>query len=211
MTATLTPPLERVQLSGISWQTYEALLTELSRDRRLRLTYNRGNLEIMVPSPEHERYKKVMGRFVETMAEELDIQIEPFGSTTFKRLGISGAEPDECFYVRNINLIRSKKSLDPEKDPGPDLVVEIDITSSSSDRLDVYKDLGVAEVWIYDGKSFQIKQLQNQEYISSPQSNIFSNLPLLEISKFLEKVGEMDYLELVKAFRKWVRSQIDRQ
>ena len=90
-------------------------------------------------------------------------------------------------------------------------MVEIDITSSSSDRLAVYKDLGVAEVWIYDGKSFQIKQLQNQEYISSPQSNIFSNLPLLEISKFLEKVGEMDYLELVKAFRKWVRSQIDRQ
>ena len=211
MTATLTPPLERVQLSGISWQTYEALLTELSRDRRLRLTYNRGNLEIMVPSPEHERYKKVMGRFVETMAEELDIQIEPFGSTTFKRLGISGAEPDECFYVRNINLIRSKKSLDPEKDPGPDLVVEIDITSSSSDRLDVYKDLGVAEVWIYDGKDFQIKQLQNQKYVSSSQSDIFPNLPLGEISRFLEKVGKTDYLELIKNFRNWVRSQLDKQ
>lgn len=211
MTATLTQPIERVQLSGISWQTYEALLTELSRDRRLRLTYNRGNLEIMVPSPEHERYKEVMGRFVETLAEELEISIEPFGSTTFKRLELSGAEPDKCFYIRNINIIKSKKRLDPEKDPAPDLVIEIDITSSSSDRLAVYKDLGVAEVWIYDGNTFQIKQLQNQEYISSPQSDIFPNLPLLEITRFLEQVGEMDYLELIKTFRKWVRSQIDKQ
>jgi hypothetical protein len=33
------------------------LLEELS-DRHLRLTYNRGNLEIMAPSPEHELSKK---------------------------------------------------------------------------------------------------------------------------------------------------------
>ncbi len=79
MVATLpTPPTESIHLSGISWQTYETLLQELS-DRRLRLTYNRGNLEIIAPTPEHERFKKVSGRFVETMAEELDIRIEPLG------------------------------------------------------------------------------------------------------------------------------------
>ncbi len=65
MTATLvTPPDEIIHLSGISWQTYETLLSELS-DRRLRLTYNRDNLEIMAPSPEHERFKKLAGRFVD--------------------------------------------------------------------------------------------------------------------------------------------------
>lgn len=208
MTAILTPPVERVQLSGISWQTYEALLAELSDQRRLRLTYNRGNLEIMVPSPEHERYKKVMGRFVETLAEELDIRIEPFGSTTFKYPGISGAEPDECFYVRNIDIVKAKKRLNPQEDPAPDLVVEIDITSGSNNRLAIYKNLGVSEVWIYDGNSFQIMQLQNKEYVSCSRSQIFPNLPLLEIGRFLEEVGTMDYLDLVKMFRSWVRSQI---
>lgn len=208
MTATLTPPVERVQLSGISWQTYEALLTELSQQRRLRLTYHRGNLEIMVPSPEHERYKEVMGRFVETLAEELDIRIEPFGSTTFKRLGFSGAEPDKCFYVRNIDIIKAKKRLDSTEDPAPDLVVEIDITSGSNDRMTVYKDLGVREVWIYDGNSLQIMQLQNQDYISCSESVIFPNLPLLEIGGFLQQVGIMDYLKLVKTFRGWVRKQM---
>ena len=83
MTATLlTPPLEIIHLSGISWQTYETLRSELS-ERRLRLTYNRGTLEIITPSPEHELSKTVMGRFVETLAEESDIQIYPLGSTTF--------------------------------------------------------------------------------------------------------------------------------
>ena len=69
---TLIQPAEIIHLSGISWQTYENLLTDLSASRRLRLTYNRGTLEIMVPSPEHERYKQVLGRFVETLAEELE-------------------------------------------------------------------------------------------------------------------------------------------
>jgi Uma2 family endonuclease len=129
MVATLlTPPTELIHLSGISWQTYETLLEELS-DRRLRLTYNRGNLEIMAPSPEHERFKKVSGRFIETLAEELDVRIEPLGSTTFKRPELSGAEPDECFYIYNIDAVRGKKRLDLTEDPAPDLGVEIDVTS----------------------------------------------------------------------------------
>ncbi|MBD2360676.1 Uma2 family endonuclease [Anabaena minutissima FACHB-250] len=208
MTATLlTPPHEIIHLSGISWQTYERLLEELS-DRRLRLTYNRGNLEIMSPSPEHERFKKVAGRFVETIAEELDISIEPLGSTTLKRPELGGAEPDECFYIRNIALVRGKKRLDLTQDPAPDLVVEIDVTSSSDSRLRVYADLGIAEVWIYNGESLVIKQLQNDTYITCQTSQFFVNLPIPEIAGFLQQAETIDYLELVKMFRDWVRNKI---
>ncbi len=208
MTATLlTPPDEIIHLSGISWQTYETLLAELC-DRHLRLTYNRGALEIMTPSPEHEKFKKVAGRFVETIAEELNISIEPLGSTTFKRPELSGAEPDECFYIRNITLVRGKKRLDLTQDPAPDLVIEIDVTSSSNNRLQVYADLGVAEVWIYNGESLVIQQLQNDSYITSQTSQFFVNLPIPEIARFLQQAPTMDYLELVRAFRNWVRSQL---
>jgi Uma2 family endonuclease len=152
----LTPPTECIHLSGISWQTYETLLKELS-DRRLRLTYNRGTLEIMAPSPEHEFGKKVIGRFVETLAEETDLQIYPLGSTTFSRPELSGAEPDECFYIDQIGAVQGKKRLDLTEDPAPDLVIEIDVTSSSANRLQVYADLGVAEVWIYNGAALTVK------------------------------------------------------
>jgi Uma2 family endonuclease len=208
MTATLlAPPAEIIHLSGISWKTYETLLEEMS-DRRLRLTYNRGNLEIMAPSTGHERFKKVAGRFVETIAEELQIRIEPLGSTTFKRPQLSGAEPDECFYIDNIEAVRGKKRLDLNEDPAPDLVIEVDVTSSSQNRLQVYADLGVAEVWVYNGESLLIQQLQNGTYITSPTSQFFPNLPILEIAIFLQQAETVDYLELVKAFRNWVRSQL---
>ncbi|MCW5312837.1 Uma2 family endonuclease [Nostoc sp. KVJ3] len=205
---TLLEPTEIIHLSDISWQTYENLLTELGVNRRLRLTYNRGSLEIMAPSPEHESYKKVLGRFVETLAEELEVNIQPLGSTTFKRPELSGAEPDECFYIRNIQLIKGKKRINLQQDPPPDLVVEVDITSSSKNRFEVYADMGVREIWQYDGNYFTINVLQNQEYISVERSLAFPNLPLIEISNFLEQVGEKDYLKLVKEFRQWVRSHI---
>jgi Uma2 family endonuclease len=205
----LAPPSEVIHLSGISWQTYERLLQELS-DRRLRLTYNRGTLEIMAPSPEHELSKTLMGRFVETLAEESEIQIYPLGSTTFKHPDVSGAEPDECFYIRQIGLVRGKKRLDLAEDPPPDLAVEIDVTSSSQNRLQVYADLGVAEVWIYNGESLVIHQLQNGTYITSQNSQFFLNIPIPEIAGFLQRAGTIDYLELVKAFRNWVRNQIEK-
>jgi Uma2 family endonuclease len=205
---TLIQPDEIIHLSGISWQTYEALLNELSASRRLRLTYNYGKLEIMVPSPEHERYKKVMGRFVETLAEELAVRIEPLGSTTFKRSELTGAEPDESFYIRNLNAVKGKNRIDLQQDPPPDLVVEIDITSSSQERLQIYASMGVPEVWRYDGNSFSINILRNQIYVVVEESLAFPNLPIQEISRFLQQVGQKDYLDLVKEFRNWVRSQI---
>ena len=210
MTATLlAPPDEMIHLSGISWKTYETLLEELS-DRRLRFTYNRGNLEIMAPYPEHELNKQVLGRFIETIAEELEVSIYPLGSTTFKQPELSGAEPDKCFYIRNIAAVQGKRRLNMGEDPAPDLIVEIDITSSSQNRLQVYADLGVAEVWIYNGESLVIQKLQNATYIANQTSQFFINLPISEVANWLQRSTTMDYLALVKEFRLWVRSQIQK-
>ena len=204
---TLIPPEQIVEISGISWQTYETLLAEIG-DRPIRLTYNRGNLKIMVPSPEHEVYKEVMGRFVDTLAEELDVIIEPLGSTTFKRPEFLGVEPDKCFYIQNASAIKGKKRIDMSQDPPPDLVVEIDITSRSQSSLQVYAGLGVPEVWIYNGSRLRINRLENGEYVERDRSLAFPNVPILEIVRFLEQAETMDYLQLVKAFRNWVKSQI---
>jgi Uma2 family endonuclease len=169
---TLTSPEKIVEISGISWQTYEALLAEIG-DRSIRLTYNCGNLKIMVPSPEHERFKEVIGRFVDTLAEELDVRIEPLGSTTFKRPEFLGAEPDKCFYIQNISAIKGKKRLDMSQDPPPDLVVEIDITSRSQSSLQIYAGLEVPEVWIYNGSRLRINRLENGEYVERDRSLAF--------------------------------------
>lgn len=210
MTAKTLAAVEQiVQLSGISWQTYETLLAEIG-DRQIRLIYNRGNLKIMVPSPEHERFKEVLGRFVETLAEELEVRIEPLGSTTFKRPELLGAEPDKCFYIQNVSAVKGKKRLDMNQDPPPDLVVEIDITSTSENSLQVYADLGVPEVWIYNGSRLRINRLEDRRYVECEISLAFPSIAVLEIVSFLQQAETMDYLQLVKAFRNWVKSQINR-
>jgi Uma2 family endonuclease len=204
---TKAPPLpeQGIKLSGISWQTYERLLNELS-DRHLRLHYYHHTLEIMAPSPEHELYKEVLGRFVETLAEECNVRIYPLGSTTFKRPELIGAEPDKCFYIQNLAAVRGKKRLDLSQDPPPDLV--IDITNQSENRLAIYADLGALEVWRYNGEALKIYQLQNQQYTQTESSYAFPEIAVVNIVEFLEQAMEADYLELVASFRQWVRSQL---
>ncbi len=105
--------------------------------------------------------------------------------------------------------MRGRKRLDLTVDPEPDIVIKIDVTSSSTNRLQVYADLGVAEVWIYNGDSLIVKQLQNSTYIDSQTSQFFASIPISKITRFLQQAQTADYLELVKAFRRWVRSQIE--
>ncbi|MEO3705954.1 Uma2 family endonuclease [Trichormus azollae] len=122
------------------------MLHELSTNRRLRLTYYWGNLEIMVLSPEQERYEKIVGRFVETLAEELQLDIDPLGRTTFKSPELSGGEPDKFFYIKNLKFIQGNSRINLQEDPLPDLVVEIDITSNSKDSFAVYEEMGVLQI-----------------------------------------------------------------
>ena len=157
---TITEPLSARQksttilLKGIAWETYASLREELDRSRQhMYLTYDRGALEIMAPSPFHEKYKGLIGRFLGIISLELNIPIASFGSTTFKREDIErGLEPDECYYVQHEPLMGVKSEIDLIKDPPPDLAVEMDYSPHAIDRESIYAALGVAEIWQYDGE-----------------------------------------------------------
>ncbi len=87
-------------LEDISWQEFEAILNELGEHRSSRVAYRQGTLEIMVPLPEHERAKVIIGDLVKILLDELDLNWESFGSTTFKHEEMTaGVEPDDCFYI----------------------------------------------------------------------------------------------------------------
>lgn len=204
----IAAPEEKIRLSGISWQTYEILLAELSVHRRLRLTYHRGSLEISDRFTQPERYKKILARFIEVIAEELNIPIYSLESTTFKYPEVGGAEPDECFYIQHINTIQGKHRIDLSIDPPPDLVIEIEMGHRSENRYQVYADMQVPEIWLYDGNKLTIEIRHHKQYIPSDRSLAFPTLPVAEISQLLEQVHTTDPLQLVQSFRHWVRSQI---
>jgi Uma2 family endonuclease len=210
MTATLIPSQSSgILLTNISWKTYESLLNELTQQRGIRLTYDRGNLEIMTPSAPHEGSKKILGRFVESVSEELNIEIRSLGSLTCRREDLArGLEPDQCYYIENEDVVWDKQQIDLNQDPPPDLVVEIDVTSSSIDRLSLYASLGVPEVWRYNGNRLIIYQLEAQEYTERDVSPTFPFLSQVEMLRFLELRRTTKENALIRLFREWVRSQI---
>ncbi|MEZ2277287.1 MAG: Uma2 family endonuclease [Microcoleus sp.] len=211
MTATfIQSQTSGVLLKNISWRTYESLVNELAEQRGIRLTYDRGTLEIMTPSDPHEGNKQILGRFVETVTEELNIEIRSLGSLTCRREDLErGLEPDQCYYIENEAIVRSLKQIDLNQDPPPDLVIEIDITSSSINRMELYASLGVPEVWRYDGSRLIFYQLEGQEYVEREVSPHFPFLSSSEIMGFVETQKNVGETSMIRGFRQWVRSRID--
>src|SRR6266516_2340218 len=115
--------IDHLVLDGVSWELYEHLL-KVADNRRLRMTYDNGELEIMSPLPEHEWTKIVIGDMIKAILEELDVPRLGLGSTTFRRrLKKKGLEPDDCFYIQNQPKIAGKKRINLPKDPPPDLAI----------------------------------------------------------------------------------------
>jgi len=206
MTATLIQSPDRVILPNISWQTYQSLINDFEQEPALRLTYDHGSLEIRMPLDPHETYKKLLGRLVEAATEELDIEIRSLGSRTCDREDLArGLEPDQCYYIQHEATVRGVDQIDLNQFPPPDLALEIDITSSSMNRLSIYAALGVPEVWRYNGQTLTILRLQNGEYLPQDRSAALPLLKAEDIVRCLALRSTMGETSLIKQFRRWVQ------
>jgi Uma2 family endonuclease len=194
-------------LPNISWQTFETILTEMGNHRTTRLAYDMGILEIMTPLMPHEYNNRLLEHLVFALAQELNLNLKSTGSLTCKRQDLAkGVEPDSSFYIQNEPIMRNKQNLDLTQDPPPDLVIEVDYTSASIDKLPIYLALGVPEVWRYDYPVMQIYQMCEGIYIPCDVSPTFANLPLtIEIPHFLAQSLEIGEIPMIEAFRDWVR------
>lgn len=211
MTRTTLPLAEqRTTLKNVSWQTFLQLLAELGEDRATRLAYDDGVLEIMTPLGEHENNNRFIECLIGVIVDELNLNIKRFGSLTLKRdLRRLCAEPDSCYYIQNEPLVRSKKNIDLETDPPPDLVLEIDITSSSLDKKSIYASLGVPEFWRYNGRKLEVFVLEegSNVYRQVEESRIFPWLALDAIHRFVNQSLIDGETATLRAFRLWVREQ----
>jgi Uma2 family endonuclease len=195
-----------VTLQGITWQTYQSLLQELESQPAKRLTYDNGMLEIFMPLPPHETYKRLLGRLVEIVTEELDLEIRSLSASTWSRKDLlKGVEADECYYIQNEAVVRGKMEIDLSIDPPPDLAIEIDISNPSLPRLPIYAALGVSEVWQFDGESFKILGLAATEYIPQRQSLALPMVTVEVVQRLLIQAQEMGETTWAKAVRQWAR------
>lgn len=213
MTITLIPSSRQqtqyILLEGVTWVTYQALLKELGDHRASKLAYDQGLLEIIMPSDLHELINRILDAIVRALAEELNMRLRGYGSTTLDRDELArGVEPDSCFYIQNVDRILGKK-LNMQTDPPPDLAIEVDITSSSRRRFGIYLTLKIPEVWCYTERSgVVIYQLQNEEYVECKFSSTFPIISGSVLTQFLQQTETEDDISVIRALRQWLRTQL---
>jgi Uma2 family endonuclease len=208
MATVLAPPEQKVILRNVSWETYERLLDERGDDSVPRFSFDRGDLEIMSPSREHEEYKYALARIVDVVTEELGINERGLGSTTFKREDVGrGFEPDACFYIQSVARLRGRCELDLRVDPPPDLIIEIDVTTDSMKKLGIYATLGVPEVWRYDGTILTILALESGCYVERDASLALPILTPAVLMELIEEHASLDSIPWIRKLRRWVREQ----
>ena len=186
MAIALQDTTQRILLSGVRWCTYEALLTDMGDYPAARLAYNHGTLEIMEPSFSHEQLNRIVAAVVEALAMSIHLDFINAGSTTFKREDVArGFEPDSCFYLQHVDAVRGHTTIDLATDPPPDLLIEIDITHPSLDKLPIYAVIGVPEVWRYDGQQMVIYRLEDGTYRVVDTSVVLPGVTTQELARFV--------------------------
>jgi Uma2 family endonuclease len=209
--STLASPASRppAVLYDIDWKTYTRLLRVFEKSRRLRLTYDRGTLEIMSPLWVHEAHPKLLGRFVDVLTEELQVPCLLGGSVTLRRRRKQrGLEPDNCYWIASTPLLQGKTQLDLRVDPPPDLAIEVDVTSSVLDRMSIYAALSVPEIWRLSTGGIAFHILEAGVYQVRPNSLSFPGLASADLPPFLALWGQNDHGAIVRQFREWVKQQL---
>ncbi len=209
LAVTTAPPAgSRIVLYDVSWDTYEKLLEAFAEHPKLRMNYYQGTLELMTPLPEHETYAWTFGRLITVLTEEMGLEIRGLKSTTWRsQTKAVGKEADECFYIQNEAKVRNKLDIDLKHDPPPDLAIEIDVSNSSVDKMAIYAELKVPEVWRYAEGKLIINLLTDTGYMESETSLAFGSFPVKELAKFVQLDSQKGENARMREFREWVRAK----
>ena len=179
-------------LYGVAREDYLKLL-EATSELYLRHTYDGWTLEMMGPRLEHDWLGKLIARMIEAFALAVDLPIKSIGSTTIRAAkGIRGLQPDQTYYLANKPLVRCKRTYDPEKDPPPDLAIEIDVTNTSVPRLPVFGRIGVPEIWRLDERGrVHFYRRAKTKYKEIESSIAFPFLKPADLMRFVNRCDEI--------------------
>lgn len=201
------PASERRIFYGVTWMEYQKLLDDLGEHRSVLVSFSKGVLEIMPLSRGHEHHKELVSGWLLILSEELDMNIEPNGSTTLQLEALqSGVEPDTSFFIRHADLMVGKATHDLHEDPPPDLVFEIDISHPRYSKKEIYSRMGVPEFWQYNGEIFKIFSLAGSDYVEVESSPSFPFIRSSDLESFLERSKSESRLSSLRNFREWAKA-----
>jgi Uma2 family endonuclease len=188
------PADDIIVLRGATWADYQRLLAIRGERSVPRITYLEGVLELMSPSLPHESIKSMIGCLVEAWCLERGVDISPYGSWTHEsEASERGVEPDECYVLGD--------NPEPER---CDLAIEVAWTRSAIDKIEVYRKLGVRELWIWKSGRIDVYSLRSEHYARVDQSAL---LPDLDLDELLPFVDVKPMTRAVREYREKLRAR----
>ena len=216
MTTAIFTPIDRIELmpgsaiciSGIDRDGYMNIFQQLGEDRSTRIAYNNRILEIRMPGQLHESINRLLAAIVMTLAEEFGYEFNNLGSMTIDRPTLEKAiEPDSCFYIQNACDGQGMEQTISNSDLPPDLAIEVDIANRSDRKLDIYRSIGIPEIWLYQsGAALKIKQLERDNYIDVTNSIVFPALTTAKLMEWIELRHTSTDLTVIRAVRAFCRA-----
>lgn len=216
MTTVIATPISQIKLApgsammlaGLTWKTYEVLLQELGEDRPTRIAYDRGVLEIRMPGEPHEIINRLLAKIITMLALEFGMEANDFGSVTLNREELDrGIEPDTCFYIQNAAKGQGMEGTISESLP-PDLVLEVDIASSSASKMAIYQAMRVSEVWLYRRNLLKIQLLQDGQYGDVANSRAFAMVSVEQLNQWIEMRKAETDLTVLRDVQRFCRQYI---
>lgn len=179
----------RVWMSNVSWNDFESFIAVRGEDAAgPRVAYLEGTLELMSPSADHESIKKCFAIVVEAYLDHLGVRYRGVGSWLLKHAASKvGLEPDECYLIGDVTK------------PRPDLALEVAWTSGGMDKLELYRRLGVPEVWIWKRNTVSFFVLTDDGYAQQPTS---SYIPTFDPALLAEMLALETHSDVKRELRK---------
>ncbi len=191
-------PDRRVVYRGVDWSFYEELADSIPEGSNIQVDYDGRDLEVMSTGRKHGKRNKLLGQFVELVAQEFAIPYSSLADTTWKRRETTrGLQSDQCYDFRPEKIAADAAALDRDSDdiddyPGPDLAIEVDISRPQIDRAGIYAALRVPEVWRLDGDRLFIERLTPEGTYVIVESSGFLPINAVEIRRWIVEEDTTD-------------------
>lgn len=191
---------DSIQLYDVPWSVYFALRS-IDMNRGKKMTFNRGMLTLETRVRQYERDASLLDFMVRLWARKYDIPLEGLGKTTFLREDLElGLEPSSSFYLENYACMMGHDDFDLMIHPAPDLVIEVQAPTTPN-RLPIYAEFGVREVWHWKDDKLQVLLLDsNATYHERHCSLAARQFPIAATQEILHNRFEMNETVLADRF-----------
>jgi Uma2 family endonuclease len=163
-----------------TWEAYTALAEARGERAAPRYTFLDGRLTALRFGLWHEMLNCRLTGLLDEILVSLNISFHPTGRVTLQkpRPPRVGTEGDASYYLSNLDRIHRNSELLMGRDPAPDLMIEVVLSHFEGDAIEVYRQIGVREVWVCREKELEFLVLGTDgRFTPSPTSSL---LPFLE-------------------------------